>query len=309
MKIVIFCEAGVNIGMGHLSRCNILKQRILHFLQTNKIRAEVEICCYQEKISQEAWFKNIAPYLEGVDRVIIDSYLADYSVYELATRLVKKVLVIDDIARLKYPKECLILNGGIDTKSLYYEMGIKSENIFAGIEYALIHPCFLKNRPPKKRSQKILICFGGSDREDHTWRAYQKIKNLKYKPVIILGPYYQGRATQIQNCEIYKGLSQEELALIFNEVEIAISSGGVILNELLASGVFVFCIPIAKNQEYQAEKYHQLKYIKKTNLENILNDLDSFKPIFSKKTLNFGIGFDKILGGFILNKDENGESF
>ncbi len=295
--IAIFCERGLHYGNGHYSRCYVLQQKL-------KSMGFVSVLhCYDEKEDRRhSWFyqQNILHYLEGIDALIIDSYRACFEVYDLALKHGKKVLVIDDIARMDFPKQCFILNGGIDTRELYC---YHTHRVFAGIELMICDPIFFQHKQIQKPIQNLLICFGGSDVNGFTQKVYDLLQARGYHLIIVLGSLchleFQGE------CEVYQNLDAKALSRIFRRVDGAITAGGRMLNELLMSEVPSLVIPTAKNQEHQVRAYAKGGWVVQTSLENLLKDLPKLESIKHPRKLKqkFGSKLEDVLRMFL--GDEN----
>ncbi|WP_158654738.1 MULTISPECIES: hypothetical protein [unclassified Helicobacter] len=256
--------------MGHYVRCDILRKKLL------SMGFEVLLYAYNQKDNKrEAWFyqENILAYLNDIDFIIIDSYQADYEVYNLALNKVKRVLVIDDVARIVFPKECIIFNGGIDTSKFYPE---KYHRVFAGVEYMICDEKFFQTKD-KKKNNTLLICFGGGDAMNFSQKVYDRLKDMPYNFIIVLGNCYQ--ETFRGRGEIHQGINEDTMRDIFQRIDFAITAGGRMLNELLMSEVPALIIPTAQNQYHQVEAYVKQKVILKTTLETLKEDIFKIKTI------------------------------
>lgn len=269
-KVAIFYEYGIGYGMGHHTRCKILQKYLL------QMGVETVLCPYNKADDKKkSWFyqENILTYLNNIDFVIIDSYQANYKIYQLALEKVKCVLVIDDIARIIFPKECIIFNGGIDTAGLYQDDYYK---VFAGIEYMICDNKFFQTKKDLQ-TNTLLICFGGSDISNFSQKVYDRLKETSYRPIVVLGDYYQ--ADFKGKCEVYRSVDENAMKDIFQRIDFAVTAGGRMLNELLMSEVPSLVIPTAQNQYHQVRAYAEKKVVLKTSLEDLNKDILKLKNI------------------------------
>lgn len=276
-KVAVFCEYGISFGMGHYSRCLLLKEKL------HALGFEVLIFTYnQNDQPDQAWFyeDNILSYLENIDFVIIDSYQAKYRVYEIALQKVKKVIVIDDVARILFPKDCVIFNGGVDTRDLY--VGYPNE-VYAGIEFMICNKLFFQEK--NIHNNKLIVCFGGSDEKNFTQAVYDRVRDFFSEIIVILGPCY--KANFYGNCKIYHNIDARSLSELFATAGYAITAGGGMLNELLMSEILSMVIPIAENQIHQVKAYAKYNMIVQTALNSLQNDIQNINLLSKEQIRQF----------------------
>ena len=122
---LIFTEYGAQIGLGHLRRCEALKEKLA------EAGFNVEICANTDPRSCD---------LAGVDLGVIDSYLLPLESYEWLARRAKVALFFDDTLRLDYPSG-IVLNGAIGAENLPYTPK-KGRILWLGARYILIANAF-----------------------------------------------------------------------------------------------------------------------------------------------------------------------
>ena len=326
--------------MGHYSRCSLLACKLV------SMGYEVALHCYEDNggagdssggdfgavevgvAESSAWYagENLEGYLEGIDWVIIDSYQAPYEVYARALTRVRGVIVIDDIARMVFPRGCVILNGGVDTAGLY---GGQECRVYAGVEFMICDERFSEvargrrsearerhcaDVGEKKPNQKavgrqvehLLLCFGGSDAGDLSYRVYRELEEILCEVgvrcvSVIVGGFYAGRFShEVETklpCVVYRDMSAKEVAEVFARSDLAISAGGRMLNELLLSQVPTLALPIAPNQEHQVACYAKMGALLPSRLENLRKDFAralDFVPDFALRE-QFGIKLESTL--------------
>ncbi|MCE3038131.1 hypothetical protein [Helicobacter anatolicus] len=259
--------------MGHYGRCVLLAKKI----EGLGLGFSVEIYCHDEENGRgDAWFfgNRILKYLqdENLKAVVIDSYQAGIEVYRNVIDCGIKLLVLDDIGRLDFPCESVILNGGINTKKLYNNH--PQNLVYAGLEYMINDSIFLesgKRRKIKKNIEKILVCFGGSDKENYTQKVLDLLKGFYYEIVVVLGACYPHELHT--KARILKNITSENLAEEFMDCDVAIIAGGRMVNEVISSRLPALVFSVAKNQDHQVGFYDAMKVIKKVNLTNLIANL------------------------------------
>ena len=325
--------------MGHYSRCSLLARKLvsmgyevaLHCYEDNGAMGDssggdfgaVEVGVAESSPKSAPWYvgENLEGYLEGIDWVIIDSYQAPYEVYARALARVRGVIVIDDIARMVFPKGCIILNGGVDTARLY--MGQECR-VYAGVEFMICDERFSEvaraghrlgageagqNQgaiSERRQVEHLLLCFGGSDAEDLSYRAYRELEEILCElgvrcVSVIVGGFYAGRFShEVETrlpCVVYRDIGAKEVAEVFARSDLAISAGGRMLNELLLSQVPTLALPIALNQEHQVACYAKIGALLPSRLENLREDFAralDFVPDFALRE-QFGIKLESTL--------------
>ena len=323
--------------MGHYSRCSLLAHKLesmgyevaLHCYEDNGAMGDsgggdfgaVEVGVAESSPESSAWYagENLEGYLEGIDWVIIDSYQAPYEVYARALARVRGVIVIDDIARMVFPKGCIILNGGVDTARLYVGQECR---VYAGVEFMICDERFFEvaharhcagagekkpnQKAVRKQVEHLLLCFGGSDAEDLSYRAYRELEEILCEVgvrcvSVIVGGFYAGRFShEVETrlpCVVYRDIGAKEVAEVFARSDLAISAGGRMLNELLLSQVPTLALPTALNQEHQVACYAKIGALLPSRLENLREDFAralEFVPDFALRE-QFGIKLESIL--------------
>ena len=310
--------------MGHYSRCSLLARKLV------SMGYEVALHCYEDNggvgdsdPESAPWYvgENLEGYLEGIDWVIIDSYQAPYGVYARALARVRGVIVIDDIARMVFPSGCIILNGGVDTARLYVGQECR---VYAGVEFMICDERFSEvaraghrlgageagqNQgaiSERRQVEHLLLCFGGSDAGDLSYRAYRELEEILCElgvrcVSVIVGGFYAGRFShEVETrlpCMVHRDIGAKEVAEVFARSDLAISAGGRMLNELLLSQVPTLALPIAPNQEHQVACYAKMGALLSTSLENLRKDFTralEFVPNFALRK-QFGIKLESTL--------------
>ena len=173
--------------------------------------------------------------IDGVDYVIIDSYLAPSSFYEDISRLSGRLISIDDFKRLTYPKG-MVLNLSIYGGQLNY-VRRKGVVYLWGKDYVILRKEFwhIHKKIIKKNAKDILITFGGVS---HI--------NLTNRIVSFLGKEYNLRFKLVDSAK--KKISARDMLKLMLKADICISGGGQTAYELARVGVPAIGVCCAKSQ-------------------------------------------------------------
>lgn len=289
MKVLMLTEGGEKIGFGHITRCIALceafeEKCINPELLVNGESSILDLLMY-ENFKIYDWIKNKEKLFQNIDKqdfIIIDSYLAEKSIYDKISEVTDgKMLMIDDYNRIDYPKG-IVVNPSIHGDKLDYLR--KSDAIYLlGKDYIILRKEFW-NVPEKKISKKvknILITFGGMNNYD----LANKIANfLKEKFSIKI---------YIVNAKINKLTAKEMLNLMLKS-DICISGGGQTTYELARVGVPTIGICLAENQKNNLMGWKSLGFIEnlcwdnedESLIEEIYNSFNSLLSYQKRKKLN-----------------------
>lgn len=263
--VKIFTEAGSGYGLGHLRRCQKIQKILTHFSPKIYIRGDL-------RDSQE-WFENFKQLVKNSQTIIIDSYQANEEIYQIAQKNSKVLIILDDYNRLKYPTKSIILNPALGAENLYKK---SSENLL-GIRFAPVDNDFFYERKNNKKIKKILIAFGGYDKDNHTAKALDLLKTQDYDFDVILGPSYPHEIPKIGN--IYQNISLKQISNLMQNNDIAITASGSILVELAQSKLPALILSTALNQEFQSFQWHNSGGMKRTTLLDLKKDLEEISPV------------------------------
>ena len=291
MKVFIITEGGKNMGFGHIARCLSLYQTFEERGIKPKfiVNGDSNIECLLNGTNYQLlnWIEKRGKLLElikGADIAIIDSYLADISVYNTLSELVKLSVYIDDNKRLNYPKG-IVLNGNIHAEKLKYPKKDKITYLL-GTKYTPLRKEFweVPEKKIKEKIESIMVTFGGDDAKNMTPKILAFLKD-KYPNLIknvIIGRSFQN-IDEIKKCaDKNTNLSYypdaEKMKEIMLESDIAISAGGQTLYELARVGVPTIGICIAENQLGNVkgwEKIGFLEYVGWYNEDSILEKIEN----------------------------------
>ena len=274
MKVFIITEGGRNIGFGHITRCtalyNAFEEKEIQPVFIINGDQTVKDLLSDKNYKIINWLqkkKEFFGIINNADVVIIDSYLANYKLYEKISKLVKVPVYIDDNKRVDYPKG-IVVNGTVCADELNYP---KKEDItyLLGTKYVPLRKEFwdVPEKEIKQNIEKAMITFGGDDAKNMTPKVL-KVLNEKYPGLIkrvIIGKGFKN----IKQIEILKDVKTEliyypdaeKMKKVMLESDIAISAAGQTLYELAKVGVPTIAIAIADNQMNNVKGWQKAGFI------------------------------------------------
>ena len=237
-RVVIFTEAGQNIGFGHLTRCLALYDEI------DKRGIEVILVVFGKEIEKLLsksknrivdWkdLEFLRNFLNQTDYVIIDSYLATMEVYDFCSKNTAKCLYIDDTNRISYPKG-VILNPSLSGNIKY---DTKNE-VLQGKDYIILRKEFTEEKIPyfEKEIDVLIVVVTGKISDD--------IKKLKTDYI-----------------EILSNIEALEMRNLILKTKFIICGCGQSIYEMLALKANFLPILIIDNQEKNKEFLLKTKFV------------------------------------------------
>lgn len=325
-KIIIFTEGGHDFGYGHVTRCIALYDELKKigmdplFVLNGDI--ELENLLENRKFILDCnWYNEnrTHKYLLNNPYSIVDSYVANESTCNDICKGSKKVLFIDDYQRILYP-EGIVVNPSIIGDNLDYDYDNKHKYLL-GSSYVILRKEFHEvfDRKINKKIQDIFIMMGGTDTKNLTPEIIKILNtiSLDFKKHIVLGNGTKNidliMNESDENTKIYQNLNAFALKQLMEKCDIAITTAGQTIYELISARLPFVCIKIADNQEYNIKGLLEKKIIfDYINLENSgwdkhvieqirhLESLNSRKEILSNmsKVID-GKGTERIIKEFI----------
>ena len=290
MNVFIITEGGKDIGFGHITRCLSLYQAFEERGIKPKfiVNADNDIEYLLKDINYQIfnWLdekSKLFTMVKDADIAIIDSYLADISLYNKIANLVKIPVYIDDNKRLDYPKG-IVLNGNIHAETLNYP---KKDGItyLLGTKYTSLRKEFweVPEKKIKEKIENIMVTFGGDDAKNMTPKIL-KLLNEKYPELnknVIIGNAFQNvgeiKKEEDKSTNLIYYPNAEKIKEIMIESDIAISTGGQTLYELARIGVPTIGICVTDNQFKSVKEWEKtgfLKYAGWYNENNIITRVD-----------------------------------
>lgn len=257
MKILILTECGENVGQGHLARCVALYQAFEERGATPAlvINGDNTGLYLLGGVNYQIfnWLKEkhkLFEITDSFDGVIIDSYLAPKFLYNKVSQAIDgKIIMIDDLNRLEYPKG-IVVNPSIYGNTLSYPE--HDEIIYLlGKDYIILRRDFWKvpKRHTRKRARNILVTFGGGEHNNYKQRLLEYLSaNFSAFTYHIVG--FDSRLKSRFNLNImgYNNLSALGMRELMLKCDFCISAGGQTLYELIRTGTPVIAFSLAENQ-------------------------------------------------------------
>jgi UDP-2,4-diacetamido-2,4,6-trideoxy-beta-L-altropyranose hydrolase len=189
-------------------------------------------------------------------RVIVDSYRVDQLFFKQLRIAGVEVTYFEDHGNVTWTVD-EIVNGRVDAEQIPYS----AKQLMTGSKYAILPPEF-ENMPRKRVSgavKRILVTLGGVDHYDLSSRILSTLNQVEgakgLELDLVIGPYFSNRSeinnaikevTETLCVNVHSGLNS--LAPLMLECDLAISAGGITLNELAAAGVPCVGIALWPNQ-------------------------------------------------------------
>jgi len=299
VKVCILTEGGVKGGFGHITRCTSIYQA----LQERGIQPTF-IINGDESVQQQFKDSNVScinfdwqndierlfTYVKGADIVFIDSYLADYNVYEKVSKAVKTATYFDDDIRMEYPRG-FVINGAILAERMPYPAK-EDVTYLLGTKYTPLRKEFwdVPVRKTRDNVEVIMITFGGADIRDLTPKVLKLLVDTYPGLVkkVIIGKGFRNaaeiEALKDNHTELIYYPDTAEMKKFMLESDIAISAGGQTLYELARMGVPAIVVAVADNQLGNIEGFQRLGLIDYAGywdecdlLDRILGGVESLK--------------------------------
>lgn len=305
MNVVILTEGGKNFGFGHVARCSSIYQAFLkrdispEFIINGDSSVESILDNATFKIAN--WLEDIS-FLNSLDIVIIDSYLADLEIFEKISKQVALAVYLDDNNRFEYPKG-IVVNGLVNASNLNYP---ENEDItyLLGSDFTPLRSDFwdITKLMINDEITDILITMGGNDLRNLTPEILNLLNNNfpnVNKKVIIADSFENtSEIESLQNgsVELIYSPNSSEMLNIMSSVDLAISASGQTLYELACVGVPTIAIGIIDNQKNNIKNWKETQFIEYAGCwddENLLSNILEKIELLKDKNIRY----DKRLHG------------
>jgi UDP-2,4-diacetamido-2,4,6-trideoxy-beta-L-altropyranose hydrolase len=284
-SLVIRADAGRQIGMGHLMRCLALAQAwkdtggqvvfitvcqseiLLQRLKEEEFDIHLLARSYPDAGDWE-YTKNILTAYPNA-WAVLDGYHFDEVYQQQVKELGHRLLVIDDMAHLKHYHADLVLNQNLHAEQLQYSCEPYTR-LLLGTKYVLLRREFLAWRDWKREipevARRVLVTLGGSDPENHTLKVIQALQKLEVaglEATVVIGasnPYADAleAAASQSYVPIQLVRDAQNMPELMAWADVAVSSAGSTVWELLFLGTPTLALILADNQCYIAEQVVEL---------------------------------------------------
>jgi UDP-2,4-diacetamido-2,4,6-trideoxy-beta-L-altropyranose hydrolase len=203
--------------------------------------------------------------LGNVDWLIVDHYALDRAWESRMRPLVKRIMVIDDLA--DRPHDCeLLLDQNLyeDMEQRYGGLVPADCRLLLGPRYALLRPEFLEARKTLRQRdgvvRRMLVFFGGADPSNETAKALRAIQRLERPEIavdVVVGATNPHRAeiealcAELPNASFHCQVAH--MAELMARADLAIGASGVSTWERAALAMPSLLIAVAENQRRVAE--------------------------------------------------------
>ncbi len=294
MNIAIRVDASAQIGTGHLMRCltladalksrglqirfvssqmpkhfqNLLATRGHEFMMLDNSLSEVS----SGDLSHSHWLDTsqhvdaqntiqaLADQIWGW--VIVDHYALDYRWESLLRQTAKNILVIDDIADRRHNCDVLLdQNFYTDMNARYMGKVPNHCQLLLGPYYALLRDEFRQlheqRKPHTGAVKRILIFFGGIDRDNHTTHAIKALDEIVSHDLhvdVVIGAQHTHRQQIESICadrKFFCHVQTNQMAELMTVADLAIGAGGSTTWERCCLGLPTLTICTAENQRKQ----------------------------------------------------------
>ena len=323
-NLFIRVDAGTKIGTGHIMRCltlaDSLKKRFykiifisnqmpenlssliknrgyeIHYIfghtQTeSQIRNQKYKKSIQNDIKQSAEIINSYRNIENW--LIIDHYGIDQKWEKRIRDSVKKIIVIDDLANRKHDCDVLIDQNYHSNMKRRYEKLVSRKCLqLLGPKFALLRPEFKETRKKtrkKRKLQRILISFGGSDPMNQTSKVLRGIKDTDSEFIVdvIAGKANPHKKTIKKLCSSIPNVSFypyiKNMAKIMLKADLAIGGGGSTTWERCCMGLPAVVSILSDNQCQITKEVARIGCVINLGLANSLKPVDYVNAL---KSLN-----------------------
>lgn len=282
--ILFRCNAGPNIGFGHLMRCRAL---------AHALREQGESCVMVGPDQAYANEEDIRLFDHWLPQVWDNAEADAVQLAKLAERFGAKKLVLDDY-RVNETYQLVLRNEGLkwlqfearNTQPiwadivLYASPAAKAEDydpvlrnpgtqLLLGPRYAALRPEFasVKPRDPERPTKKVLVTFGGGD--DRGAIRFVLSTLLPLTPsdlqfLVISGVHNPRNAEHLDWIEEHgEGrvnfvINPQSIVPLFLECDLAVMAGGTTTYEAACCGLPMILIAIADNQVLQSTAWGHL---------------------------------------------------
>jgi spore coat polysaccharide biosynthesis predicted glycosyltransferase SpsG len=261
--LAIFTEAGDGIGLGHLMRCRAIADafREVNWEVTIHLYWKGVHCPTDDDLRVYNWHaQTLSEDGTNAQIALVDSYLADVSVYRSIAKKYPFTCAIDDYNRLVYPVS-LVLNPGITAGRIDYSNQVAE--VLEGKSFILL-------RAEVRHANKVLqairedlkvitITVGGSDVHELLPRLGSWVREIlpDAQIRIILPDVQQAEALRnaLATVDVFGRQTASEMVMLFQSSDLVISACGQTLHELACLGTPFIGILTGDDQRYNQAYY------------------------------------------------------
>ena len=264
-RILLRCDAGARIGMGHYRRCRALDAALRDKGLEVTWRVGLEAGASLGETTERAEFTeagsenwtNFARLARLFDLVVIDHY----GLAAEADRKTDFPWMRFDAGLSREPTTAALIHNALPgTQEEDYAGRLISTGarVLTGPTYALLDGSFSRARLSDRRNltavSRILLTFGGGDDRGATQAALAELDQCWPDAVRVVvassanASLPELRVLAASDSRIELRVDESEMARVMAGVDAAVTAGGTTLNELACLGVPAWVVAIADNQ-------------------------------------------------------------
>lgn len=244
-KAVLRADGSREQGLGHIARALALAAQLMDFQLTIVTRSDGGYALGYDILAQhmfplravesEAAFLGLADELKP-DVVFLDILNTDPGMMAALRKSAAKLVTFEDLGEGANAADLVVSDLYVTT-----ELSVPS---LCGVENALLSTMFdhvMPNRTVRDKVERLLVVFGGTDPGNLTEKALSAIGAIKFdgEVTVVLGPGRVDRPIALEpygvKGEVLSAVS--DMARVMSRVDLAISSAGRTVTELMCLGV------------------------------------------------------------------------
>lgn len=320
-KVFIRADGGKDIGMGHIMRMLTLSEElkkhfdvifICRYDNTNKylpgiqkIKAskfKIHIIDSSNVIHQIINIQKI----EDADLLITDSYDVNEEYFDSLKKYFYKTIYIDDVNICRMNVDAVI-NPNVTAQMYKYNTEPNEDaKLLLGTQYTILRNEFVKfgEKVVNKNVKNVMLTVGGMDDKYLTLRIIKLLSDFKLNLHVIIGNAFDDllkskiKAIKPNNLKIIS-YENATISKVMEKCDLAISSCGSTLYELIAMKVPTIGLIVADNQKEVAKVLGDYRII-----------INTEKLIYTNED-EFLVKFTEVLENYKLRKEliEHGKNF
>ncbi|MBC5815646.1 MAG: hypothetical protein GIW97_03805 [Candidatus Eremiobacteraeota bacterium] len=231
MRVAFYCDDRRESGLGHWARCTALSNALVARGHNTKLHG----------FGDEPL---------GFDLVVVDSYALETADFERLARGAP-LCVIDDLADRDLSAAFAVLNQNYGAGRLPYKTSGNAKMLL-GPAFALLRKQFSQTRETLSRDfartdNRVLVTLGGGEVAHALLRVLEDLSRVRRTlEITVLGMDAPAGFTSAHSIRFIR--RTDEIAPLFAQTDLAITSAGVTALELSCLGVPMIAIALAQNQ-------------------------------------------------------------
>tara|TARA_R110002124_G_scaffold55108_1_gene156037 strand:+ start:4996 stop:5982 length:987 start_codon:yes stop_codon:yes gene_type:complete len=259
--LVIFTEGGRSRGLGHVSRCSAYARyrmaqggRVLWMLDGDERATAMTADCGEVRIGpwqdDPAGLPDLRPEV-----AILDSYTVSAAVVAAVADQATTPVFIDDLQRLTYPRG-LVVHPALDPAPLNPD----GAEWLTGPTWQPLRPAFWSvamRGPVRPVVERVLVTLGGTDLQDLGAAIVGQVA-AAFPGARIDWVTGDGSPSPRPGVVVHRGLSDQAMADLMLEADLAVSAAGTTTFELARCGVPTVLLGVADNQQSNLDHWPDL---------------------------------------------------